>query len=101
MIFMFALIYRFSLPRNAKLDLSLREALPGAVFTTLGWILSSNIFSYYVNNFGNYSNTYGSLVGVILLIIWLYLTSLLIILGGELNGSYKYLKDDGLFKRPE
>ncbi|WP_146739886.1 YhjD/YihY/BrkB family envelope integrity protein, partial [Clostridium cochlearium] len=42
-------------------------------------------FSYYVNNFANYSRVYGSIGAVIVLMVWLYLTSIIIILGGELN----------------
>lgn len=64
---------------------SFRYSLPGAFFATLSIFLSSRIFSHYVNNFGNYSKVYGSLGGVIILFIWFYLSSMIIILGAELN----------------
>ncbi|MDQ0216889.1 membrane protein [Oikeobacillus pervagus] len=59
--------------------------LPGAVFAALGWICVSLVFSYYVNNFGNYTATYGSIGGVIILMIWFYLSAMMILIGGELN----------------
>jgi membrane protein len=59
--------------------------LPGALFATIGWIVVSLGFSFYVNNFGNYSATYGSIGGVIVLMIWLYLSAMIILIGGEVN----------------
>lgn len=87
MIIIFALLYKYSiLPKNRK-KLKFIHTLPGAVFTTVGWVIASKIFSYYVNNFANYSKTYGSLGGVIVLLVWLYITSIMIVLGGEINGT--------------
>ncbi|WP_027964159.1 YihY/virulence factor BrkB family protein [Halalkalibacillus halophilus] len=65
--------------------IGLRHALPGAIVATVGWMLTSLGFSYYVSNFGNYSATYGSLGGVIVLMIWLYLSGMMILIGGEVN----------------
>ncbi|MCM3789086.1 YihY/virulence factor BrkB family protein [Domibacillus indicus] len=59
--------------------------MPGAIFATIGWIITSLGFSFYVNNFGNYSATYGSIGGVIILMIWLYLSAMIILVGGEIN----------------
>lgn len=88
MIIIFALLYKYSVSHNKRTNIKLIYTLPGASFTTIGWIIASYIFSYYVNNFANYSRTYGSLGGVIILLIWLYITSIMIILGGEINGVY-------------
>ena len=77
----FALMYKFIPSRKLKW----KEVMSGAIFATVGWLLSSFVFSYYVNNFANYSRIYGSIGAVIILMIWLYLTSIIIILGGELN----------------
>lgn len=65
--------------------LSLRFVLPGAVFAAAGWIIVSMLFSFYVGTFANYSATYGSIGGIIVLMIWFYLTGTLLILGGEIN----------------
>ena len=69
--------------------------VPGAVFATVGWELSSLAFSFYVSNFGNFSATYGSIGAIIVLMIWFYMTGIIIILGGEINAMYsKYKKED-------
>ncbi|MGO4544649.1 YihY/virulence factor BrkB family protein [Paenibacillus sp. 2TAB23] len=67
--------------------LSLKEVVPGALFATFGWIITSVAFQFYINNFSNYSKTYGSLGGMIILLIWLYMSSILIMLGGEINAT--------------
>lgn len=68
------------------------DAIPGAVFATIGWALTSLAFSYYVSNFANYSITYGSIGVIIILMIWFYLSGIIIIIGGELNAfiTFKY-----------
>lgn len=65
---------------------------PGALFTTIGWIVVSYLFSFYVDKFGNFS-TYGSLGGIIVLMIWFYLTGLIIIIGGQINAILSEWKD--------
>lgn len=65
-----------------------KHVLPGAIFATIVWQLISLGFSFYVSNFGNYSATYGSLGGVIVLMLWLFLTGLALVLGGEINAIY-------------
>ncbi|WP_138751287.1 YihY/virulence factor BrkB family protein [Paenibacillus sinopodophylli] len=67
--------------------MSWREVMPGALFATFGWIITSIGFQFYMNNFGNYTKTYGSLGGMIILLIWLYISSILIMLGGEINAT--------------
>ena len=77
----FYLIYRY-LP-NRKLKDS--HVLPGTIFATVGWIGASLLFSFYVNNFGSYATVYGSLGGMFALIIWLYISTLIFLLGGAIN----------------
>ncbi|GGK03950.1 putative ribonuclease-like protein YfkH [Lentibacillus kapialis] len=61
----------------------------GALFATIGWQLVSLAFSFYVNSMGNYSATYGSLGTVIVLMIWFYLTGVIIMIGGTINAICK------------
>ncbi len=61
------------------------EVMPGAIFTSFLWIILSMLFAYYVNNYGNYSAIYGSIGAIIILMLWLQITSTTILLGGELN----------------
>ncbi|PZE20851.1 YihY/virulence factor BrkB family protein [Paenibacillus xerothermodurans] len=84
----FMLLYRY-IP---NLRLTFKEVLPGAVFATCGWLLTSVLFSFYVNNFGNYTKMYGSIGGIIVLLIWLYLSSVILILGGEINATLHFDK---------
>lgn len=59
----------------------------GSFVATLLWLPGSALFSYYVSNFGNYNTTYGSVGAVIILLLWLYLTSYVVLLGAELNSE--------------
>lgn len=81
MIFIFALIYMFTPAKRLKL----KEVIPGAIFSTIGWIAVSFGFSFYINNFSNYSKFYGSLGAVFILMTWLFLVSMIFILGVEIN----------------
>ena len=58
---------------------------PGTVFTVVGWVVVSQGFRFYVENFALYNQTYGALGGVIVLMIWLYMTGAVLLLGGQLN----------------
>lgn len=63
----------------------IKHAVWGALFATFGWQSVSLGFSFYVNNLGNYSTTYGSLGTVIVLMIWFYLSGIIINVGGVIN----------------
>jgi membrane protein len=65
-------------------SLRVKQVLPGAIFTTVGSILISMAFAFYVNLWGSFY-VYGSIGGVIVLLIWLYISSIMILLGGQLN----------------
>lgn len=68
---------------NVRLDV--RSVLGGAAFTTIGWLAVSFGFSIYINNFGNFSATYGSIGGIILMLLWLYISAMLLLIGGQFN----------------
>lgn len=77
----FLALYRLAPSRN----IHLKNVVPGALFTTLSWQLTSLAFSYYVETIGDYSATYGSLGAVIVLMIWFYMSGIIIIIGGTIN----------------
>ncbi|AKU27124.1 YihY/virulence factor BrkB family protein [Anoxybacillus geothermalis] len=60
----------------------------GALFATAGWIATSWAFAYYVNHFADYTAMYGSLGGMIVLMIWFYLSGMILVLGGEMNAIF-------------
>ena len=77
----FYLIYMY-LP-NRKLNF--KNIIKGTAFAAVGWVCVSLLFSYYVNSYAIYQKIYGSLGGIFALIIWLYISTLVFMLGGELN----------------
>jgi membrane protein len=72
---------------------------PGSVLATVLWVLISLGFKLYVSNFGSYNATYGTIAGVIVLMLWFYVSSLAVIAGAELNAEIEhaspYGKDPG------
>ena len=82
--FMIALLYYAS--PNAKLR-GLRSIVPGAALAIVVWLLASAGFAFYVANFGSYNKTYGALGGVIVFLVWLWITNVAILLGAELNAE--------------
>jgi hypothetical protein len=79
-----AVLYRVGPCRsNAKW----RWVSVGSVFATVVWLLASAAFSIYVSNFANYDKTYGTLGAVIILLLWLYISFYIILLGAEINAE--------------
>lgn len=77
-----AVLYRMAPDRRAP---RFRWVTPGSVAAALLWLLGSLGFSLYVDFFSDYNKTYGALAGVIVLMLWLWLTSYLVLLGAEIN----------------
>ena len=57
----------------------------GALFTTVGWVIATSIYSFYINNIANYSIFYGSLANIIILMLWTYLLAYIFTIGLALN----------------
>ena len=68
---------------------------PGSVLATLLWLLASVAFRFYVTNFADYNATYGSLGGVIVLMLWFYISSLAILIGAEMNAEIEHASPHG------
>lgn len=86
-VFALALIYQYAPFRE---DAKFRWVSWGAIFATILWIAASLLFSFYVNNFGNYNETYGSVAAVVVLMLWLNLTFFIILLGAEINSELEH-----------
>ena len=87
MLITFILLYKFSPSKSRENMITIKSVLPGSIFATLGLIIASSGFNFYVSSFGKYSITYGSLGGIIVFLIWLYLLSTITLVGAEINST--------------
>jgi membrane protein len=81
---MIAVLY-YSSP-NVKLP-GFKWVTPGSVLAIVVWLIASAAFAFYVANFGSYNKTYGAIGGVIIFLVWLWITNVAILLGAELNAE--------------
>jgi membrane protein len=79
-----AVLYRVAPDRD---DPEFKWVSIGAVVATVLWLIASLGFSLYVDNFGSYNKTYGALAGVVVLLLWLWLTMYVVLLGAEINAE--------------
>lgn len=63
------------------------SALPGTIFFCISWLIGSWAFSIYINNLHTYNFVYGTIAGFAIMMMWMYYTSLLILIGGEINSQ--------------
>ena len=71
--------------------ISSKTTIKGSLFTTIGWILSSEIYSFYIVTFSKYNIFYGSISNVVILLLWVYILSYIFVLGLIINaGEYTY-----------
>ena len=66
-------------------DLHFRDVLPGSLYASFSSFLISHLFSLYISNFANYSTLYGSIAGIIVICTWMFLFSLMLVIGAEIN----------------
>jgi membrane protein len=96
-VFSLCLVYKFA---PARPNPSLKMVFPGSLLATILWLVASWGFSYYVSNFGNFGEVYGSISAVVILMLWLLLNSWMVLLGAELNSEmerYAGLQDPDQF----
>ena len=96
MIFIVFMLLYWIAP-NKKLYL--KSVIPGAIFATVGWIVVSLGFSLYVSSFANYSATYGSIGGIIVLMMWLYFSGTILMVGGQINAVMQERKEKIAMKK--
>jgi membrane protein len=87
LIFALALLYRFGPSRDKA---SWRWITPGSVLAAVLWLAASMLFSWYASNFGSYNETYGSLGAVIGLMMWMWISTIVVLLGAELNAEAEH-----------
>lgn len=81
LVLFFSIVYK-SLPSR---KMKFIDQIPGAVIAGAGWVSFSILFSFYVDNFSNYANIYGSLTAIIVLMLWLYTCMYIMFIGAEIN----------------
>ena len=79
-----AVVYKYGPDRD---DPEMRWASWGAAIATVLWLIGSALFTLYVNNFGSFGETYGTFAGIIILMLWLFLTAFVVLLGAEINAE--------------
>ncbi len=87
-LFMMAYLSYYILPDlSGNEKLRRHSALPGTIFFCISWLLGSWLFSVYINNLHTYNFVYGTIAGFAVMMMWLYYTSILILIGGEINSQ--------------
>ena len=83
-ILMFSVLY-YAAP-NVKLP-GFKWITPGSAFAVVVWLIASAVFAFYVANFGSYDKTYGTLGGIVSVLVWMWITNLALLFGVELNAE--------------
>jgi membrane protein len=91
MLFLWAVVY-YVLP---DVEQTFKFITPGSVLGVVLWLVASWGFSKYVANFGNYDKTYGALGGVIVMLLWMWISSLVLLLGAEVNAFIEHRSPEG------
>jgi membrane protein len=91
MMFLWAVLY-YALP---DVQQSFKFITPGSVVGVILWVVASWAFSKYVANFGSYDKTYGSIAGVIVLLLWMWISSLVMLVGAEINAFVEHRSPEG------
>lgn len=87
-LFLMAYLSYYILPDlSGNERLRRHSALPGSIFFCISWLLGSWLFSVYINNLHTYNFVYGTIAGFAVMMMWLYYTSILILIGGEINSQ--------------
>lgn len=98
MAIIFSLFYKFGPDYKKNKSISFKIAFLGGVITTIGWLVITYGYAFYISNISNMSITYGPLVGIMVLFIWFYLSSLIMLLGAQIVSVYS-LMDKKLNKK--
>lgn len=95
LILFFLFLYTIIPDRKTKL----KNELPGAIISAVGWIGFSVLYSFYIDNFGNQSKVYGSLTAIILFLLWIYICMIILFVGAEINDILRVHNFSSLIKR--
>jgi membrane protein len=91
LILAMALLYYFA----PDVEQKWKWITPGSVFAVVVTLIAALGFSFYVNNFGSYNKTYGSIGTIIILLTWLYIVGFVVLVGGEINAEIEHASSEG------
>jgi membrane protein len=80
-----SILFAVLLHEGPNVNVPYRELVPGAFLATFLWLLASSGFAFYVANFGSYASTYGSIAGIIIFLVWMWISNLSLLLGATFN----------------
>jgi len=80
-----SILFAILLHEGPNVDPTYRDLLPGAFLATLLWLAASSVFALYVANFGSYASTYGSIAGIIIFLVWMWISNLALLVGATFN----------------
>jgi membrane protein len=80
-----SILFAILLHEGPNVDPTYRELVPGAFLATFLWLLASGGFAFYVANFGSYASTYGSIAGIIIFLVWMWISNLALLVGATFN----------------
>jgi len=94
MLFIIGFILYYFIPNiSTGIKNRILSSIPGTLFFTVVWLAMSRLFGLYVENFAGYNKVYGTFGAVIILLLWLYYTSFIVLIGGEINSEiYRQVK---------
>ena len=92
MVFGFTLFYKYAPDFDSTRSIKWKSAMLGGTIATIGWLLITLLYSFYVSNISNMSLTYGPLVGVFALFVWINLSSQIILISAEITANYDQVK---------
>jgi membrane protein len=87
------IIFTFLYLEMPNMRLKVKEVIIGSAFATIGWVVTSYGFAFYVDHFGKYTATYGSIGGIIVLMTWFYFSGIILVIGGIINSDLKIRRE--------
>jgi membrane protein len=90
--FIFGLIYRYGPSHSGERG---RWITPGSIFAAVAWLAGSAAFSWYAANFGNFNETYGSLGAAVGFMFWIWISTIVVLIGGEINAEWAAWRKTG------
>ena len=100
-VFLLIVFVTFIYKISSCLKISFDQALPGAIFTVILWIIFSKLYNFYLQKFSNFSKLYGSISNIFVFLIWINILSIILLIGSEINSllsEKRFIYKNNIFK---